>query len=270
VPVIRSLRLPWLTVEYDRVAGARDGLARTTAGAVGVAFTGQTEAVWQLGAGRRTERAYAPGSVFLVGGGDLTWNRWASTSEAIEIWIDSAWMARAIGAPFSWAGIEPRMALADPVLVSVASMYRRLLVGGQDDELQLEQLGLVAAARIATAHAGLTWPERGRLRPLGDRLMRRIDGFISAHLEGPIHLHRLAAEAAMSPFHFAKCFKATTGAAPHQYVVARRMDRSMDLLRRTPCTVAEAAAAVGYRQLGHFRRQFRAHWGQSPGRLFDR
>jgi AraC family transcriptional regulator len=270
VPVIRSLRLPWLTVEYDRVAGARDGLARTRSGAVGIAFTGQSEAVWQLGAGRRTERAYGPGSVFIVGSGDLTWNRWASTSEAIEIWLDSAWMARAIGAPFSWAGVEPRMALADPVLVSVASMFRRLLVRGEDDELQLEQLGVVAAARISTAHAGMPPPGRRAIRPLDHRRMQRIDGFISAHLGGPIPLQRLAAEAAMSPFHFAKCFKATTGAAPHQYVVARRMDRSMDLLRRTPCTVAEAAAAVGYRQLGHFRSQFRAHWGQSPGRLRDR
>ena len=96
--------------------------------------------------------------------------------------------------------------------------------------------------------------------------LRRIDSYIRCHLAVPIRLEDLAREVAASPFHFAKRFRAATAAAPHQYVVARRMERAMDLLRRSRCTVAEVAAAVGYREVGHFRRQFRAHWGQSPGR----
>jgi AraC family transcriptional regulator len=269
MPVIRSLHLPWLTVEYDRVRGSRDGFAVTKQGAVGVAFTGQTEAVWQLGAAPRTQRPYGPPSVFVVGACDLIWNRWTDTSEAIEIWFDDEWLARAVGLPFSWSRVEPRVALEDPVLVSVASKLREFLVAGEHDELRLEQLGVVAAARIARAYAGLPNPKRGPLRALDDRLMRKLDEYIAAHVAGPIQLHGLAREAAISPFHFAKRFKATTGVSPYEYVVARRMDRGMALLRSRSLTVAEAAAAVGYSQVGHFRRQFRAHWGQSPGRLID-
>jgi AraC family transcriptional regulator len=269
VPVIRSLKLPWLTVEYDRVRGSRDGFAVTKRGAVGVAFTGQTEAVWQLDAGPLTQRSYGPPSVFVVGACDLIWNRWADTSEAVEIWFDDEWLGRAVGLPFSWSRVEPRAALADPVLVSVASTLRELLHKGEPDELRLEQLGVVAAARLSSAYAGLPSANRGPIRPLDDRLMRKVDEYIAAHLAGPIQLEGLAREAAISPFHFAKRFKATSGAAPYEYVVARRMDRGMALLRSRALTVAEAAAAVGYSQVGHFRRQFRAHWGQSPGRLLD-
>ena len=54
--------------------------------------------------------------------------------------------------------------------------------------------------------------------------MRKLDEYIAAHIGGPIQLAGLARQAAISPFHFAKRFKATTGAAPYEYVVARRMD----------------------------------------------
>jgi AraC family transcriptional regulator len=269
VPVIRSLNLPWLTVEYDRVRGSRDGFAVTKRGGVGVAFTGQTDAVWQLGAGPRIHRPYGPPCVFVVGECDLIWNRWANTSEAVELWFDDEWLARAVGLPFSWSRVEPRIAVADPVLVSVASKLREVLLAGEHDELALEQLGVVAAARISSAYAGLQSRRRGPIRALDDRVVRKLDEYIVAHLAGPIQLQWLAREAAISPFHFAKRFKVATGVAPYEYVVARRMDRGMALLRSTSLTVAEIAAAVGYSQVGHFRRQFRAHWGQLPGRLVD-
>jgi AraC family transcriptional regulator len=268
--VIRRLRLPWLTVEYDRVAGFPDGFAVTKRGAVGVAFTGQTDAVWQLGDGPRTQRGYGSSSVFLVGACDLAWNRWMRTSEAVEFWLDGDWIAKTVSVPFAWSSIEPRILVTDPVLVSVASTFRRLILAGEPEELELEQLGALAAARISNVYAGLQGAKPRPILPFEDPLMRRVDEYIAAHLHGPIHLHSLAAEFSISPFHFAKRFKATTGAAPHAYLVARRMDRSMELLRSTSCTIAAAAAAVGYSQAGHFRKHFRAHWGQSPGKLLDR
>jgi AraC family transcriptional regulator len=264
VPVVHALSLPWLRVEYDRVAGMRDGHATTRPGAVGVAFTGQPDAAWLLG-GIRTQRAYAPSSVFVVGADPLEWNRWSHTSEAVEFWIDGDWIARVTESAFAWARVEPRTAACDPILVSVASSLRRVLLAGDNDELELEQITVAAARRLAGVRA-----TGSRIVPLDDHLVRRVDEYVREHLAERLYLHELAALVAVSPFHFAKRFKAATGAAPHEYVVARRMDRAMDLLRRTTSTVAAVAEAVGYCDTRNFRRKFHAHWRQSPGRLRDR
>jgi AraC family transcriptional regulator len=69
----------------------------------------------------------------------------------------------------------------------------------------------------------------------------------------------------MSPFHFARSFKAATGSPPHAFVVARRMDRAAALFRSTDLPVAAVAKAVGFSSPPHFRRHFRAHWGATPG-----
>ena len=220
MPVVRSLRLPWLKLEYDRVAGTRDGFAVTARGAVGVAFTGQNEVAWSWDRRSIRREAYPPASVFIVGAGDLTWTRWGDTSEALEFWLDETWLRR-IGCPgFTFARVEPRLPAEDPILVSVASSFRRMLVTNRLPELELESIAAVAAERLLRAHAGLPMTRRGPIRPLDAVDLRRIDDYIRDHLALPIRLEDLAREVAASMFHFAKRFRAATGAAPHR--VCRR------------------------------------------------
>jgi AraC family transcriptional regulator len=71
----------------------------------------------------------------------------------------------------------------------------------------------------------------------------------------------------LSPFHFARAFKASTGLAPHQFVTARRMERAKTLLLESRASVVEVAHAVGLSNVSHFRRMFRAHLGMLPGEL---
>jgi AraC family transcriptional regulator len=91
-----------------------------------------------------------------------------------------------------------------------------------------------------------------------------VGDLIDAHLAATLTLDRLAATVHLSPHHFARAFKATVGLAPHAYVTARRMDRARSLLRDTDRPVADVATAVGFTNLSHFRRVFRAHAGDTP------
>src|SRR5262245_37904844 len=63
---------------------------------------------------------------------------------------------------------------------------------------------------------------------------------------------------------FARCFKTSMGLAPHQYVIARRMELAKRLVLTTKLTIAEIAWAIGYQNIGHFRRLFSAHIGVTP------
>jgi AraC family transcriptional regulator len=79
----------------------------------------------------------------------------------------------------------------------------------------------------------------------------------------------LAAVVALSPYHFARAFKASTGMPPHRFVTQRRMDRAMGLLTTTRASVTEIAYAVGFGNVSHFRRLFRRHTGFLPGAVRD-
>ena len=71
----------------------------------------------------------------------------------------------------------------------------------------------------------------------------------------------------MSPHHFARSFKTTTGLTPHKYVIHRRVERAKALLSDTDLAVAEVAAAVGFSNPSHLAHHVRRLLGVSPGAL---
>jgi AraC family transcriptional regulator len=107
----------------------------------------------------------------------------------------------------------------------------------------------------------------------GKRLSKRqlgtVGEHIEAHLEQRLTIDELARLAAMSPFHFCRSFKRTTGLAPHQYVLARRIDLAKRRLTSTPLSVQAIAWSIGFENVNHFRQQFAAQFGVTPGALRD-
>ena len=69
----------------------------------------------------------------------------------------------------------------------------------------------------------------------------------------------------VSPFHFARAFKLSTGETPHAYLRRLRCERAKTLLAGTVCSIGEIAAEVGYETPQAFARMFRAEVGASPG-----
>lgn len=98
------------------------------------------------------------------------------------------------------------------------------------------------------------------------RLLRAKDRMDAApHEEWPIH--RLAQVSAVSQAHFARSFKDAFGVPPHRYLLTRRMERAVALLRDTELPVTEIALRTGWKSLGTFGRVFRDVTGENPGSL---
>jgi AraC-like DNA-binding protein len=94
---------------------------------------------------------------------------------------------------------------------------------------------------------------RGRLSPTA---LRRVGDYIDAHLGKKISIRALADIVGLSPFHFARAFKQSTGVSPHHYLVRRRIERVMELLARTELPIADIALVVGFSDQSHCAPRF--------------
>jgi AraC family transcriptional regulator len=75
----------------------------------------------------------------------------------------------------------------------------------------------------------------------------------------------MAAVVHVSPYHFARQFKAATGLPPYQYVIARRVERAQHLLRtHRQLGLAEVALRVGFSDQSKFCFHFKRIVGVTP------
>ena len=93
---------------------------------------------------------------------------------------------------------------------------------------------------------------------------RRTVDYLHAHLAEDVALETLAAEARLSPFHFARMFKATTGLPPAAYQRRLRLEQAQRLLVTTDLPITDIALDVGYDAPQAFARMFRAETGTTP------
>ncbi|MDM0075217.1 AraC family transcriptional regulator [Variovorax sp. J2P1-59] len=98
------------------------------------------------------------------------------------------------------------------------------------------------------------------------RLLRAKDRIDAAsHEEWPVE--RLAQVSGVSEAHFARSFKQAFGIPPHRYLLTRRIERAMTLLRDTELPITDIAFATGWSSLGTFGRTFRDITGDSPSAI---
>ena len=103
--------------------------------------------------------------------------------------------------------------------------------------------------------------------PLPRGKLRAVVEYIEEHLDTGLTLEQIAAVAHLSPYHFARQFRAVTGMPPHQYVIARRVELAQQLLRDGELTLAEVAAGAGFSDQSHLSHHFRRVVGVTPGRF---
>jgi AraC-like DNA-binding protein len=101
-----------------------------------------------------------------------------------------------------------------------------------------------------------------RLRDLAR--LRRVRDRIDREYAQPLDLQALARGAHLSAGHLSRQFKLAYGESPHSYVMTRRIERAMALLRRGDLSVTEVCFAVGCGSLGSFSSRFTELVGVPP------
>ena len=93
--------------------------------------------------------------------------------------------------------------------------------------------------------------------------LRRARDLIDRDYAKPLDVPTMAAKALMSPAHFSRRFRAAYGETPYGYLMTRRIERAMALLR-AGVSVTDACMAVGCTSLGSFSSRFAEIVGETP------
>ena len=94
--------------------------------------------------------------------------------------------------------------------------------------------------------------------------LRRARDLMDRDYAQPLDVPAMARTALMSPAHFSRKFRAAYGETPYSYLMTRRIERAMALLRRGDLSVTDVCFAVGCSSLGTFSTRFTDLVGVPP------
>ena len=259
------LSWPGMRSEYAWIP-AGGGPTRTRPNQVGVSFSAHHGAVYAT-AERMVKADIVGGSVFVTGRTPIAWLHVIETTEAVEVYPDAE-LLRVL------AGEEPELAPAagaqDGTILAICSVLKQAhTVGATLSDVAASTLAHRLAGHLLTHYSDASYRPERPPGHLDRKTVDQVTEYVDAELSGTLTLDRLGRAVALSPFHLAHAFKATTGLSPHQFVTARRMHRATLLLTGTAMPVPQVAAAVGLSNVSYFRRLFHRTMGVLPGELRD-
>jgi AraC-like DNA-binding protein len=175
----------------------------------------------------------------------------------------------------AWRAPDPRWTAGWPLLRSDTRGRMRMIATWMFEDRPLAGQGKPATAAAprttplmqhlltALLHAYAHQPDAGG----SDAMVDRVKRYVHEHLTQPLSLESLSEVACVSPFHFARRFRASTGMPPMRFVREARLDAARTLLLTTNLPHRLVAQRVGLSSQSHLARCFRRATGQAPSTL---
>jgi AraC family transcriptional regulator len=213
------------------------------------------------------------GSISLVPAGSPAHWRWSGCFDWLHVFLEPGLVARVAAEAF---GLDPARVSVPPLdgldlphlRAAMSAVDAELTAGGVGGPFAAESLANVLAVQLIRHVLAPRRPARGRDGALPRGRLRAAVEYIEGHLDAGPTLEQMAAAARLSPYHFARQFKAATGLPPHQYVIARRVDRAQQLLRAGGnLSLAQVAVRAGFTDQSQFSHHFKRLVGVTPGQF---
>jgi AraC family transcriptional regulator len=159
----------------------------------------------------------------------------------------------------------------DPTLQHIAMALRAAVQTGDAlDHMYGEGLSTALAAHLLREYGvAVLRPKRQYGRLPRKKLARAVE-YIQDQLDADLTVSGIAQAVGMSPDHFTRLFKKSTGQSPHQYVVEARVRKAKELLTTGKFTISEAAYHVGFVDQSHLTRHFKRVFGLPPKTMLSR
>jgi AraC family transcriptional regulator len=213
------------------------------------------------------------GAISVVPAGSPVRWRWSGRFDWLHIVLERGMVERVAAEAF---GLDPARLTVPPLdgqdlphlRAAMLAVDAELSARGIGGPLAAESLANVLAVHLIRHVLAPGRPERGPDGALPRVRLRAVVEYIEEHLDAGPSLEQMAAVARLSPYHFARQFKTATGLPPHQYVIARRVERAKQLLQGgSDLSLAEVAADAGFSDQSQFSHHFKRLVGVTPGQF---
>ena len=193
--------------------------------------------------------------------------RWVGTGDQERLLLrisDAALMAACHGKNGA-VELSHRCKMVDARLAALmVAVNAERIAGFPSGRLFLDSVEHALAAALVDAYAGRSLSVRPFRGGLGPARLRTIKELVHAKMEDELTLFELAQSVQLSPAHFSRMFRKSTGDTPHQFVLRKRVERAKGMLRAAEMRVLDVAVACGFKTQQHFARVFRRVCGASP------
>lgn len=209
-----------------------------------------------------------PGSVSVVPAGVPCKWRWYGRKDSLHVFLEPELISRVAAEAFELdparVSVPPLDSLNLPQFQTAMRAVEHELRAGDGGHLAAESLANLLAVHLIRAASAPDRKTQERGGVLPHKRLRAAVEYIEEHLDACLTLGQIAAAAHLSPYHFARQFKAATGMPPHQYVIARRVERARELLCQGDLALAEVAACTGFSDQSQFCHHFKRLVGVTP------
>lgn len=215
-----------------------------------------------------SHRVVGPGGLFMLPGGLDFGVRLEGYLESLHLYLREQ-IVEEVANDFGMGNagrldLVPRLGVRDPMIEQLALNVREVLANRDPTALMyVDYVARLLAAHLLRKHSSLASDPVTVVGGLTRAQVERAIDFMETNLSEPLTLADVANASGLSPSHFARRFKSTTGAPPHQYLMQMRVERAKRmLLQHEP--IAEIALACGFTHQEHLTRIFRRTTGLTP------
>jgi AraC family transcriptional regulator len=224
---------------------------------------------WRLAGSSLKHRFMRPGDIGVMAKDTPVSGRFFASTDILIVSFSSR-LLNAAGAgsmPRSTMELQGLQYTRDRKIRSIGSLLEtEVRAGCPTGRLYGEFLGMALAAQIVSRYAVFPLKTVEYRGGLPKYQLRHVVDYIKANLAEDNSLTALAELAEVSPFHFCRAFKQSTGLSPHRYILQLRIEEAQRLLKKTTLAISDVANRLGFSDQSHFTMVFRKIVGTTPAR----
>jgi len=212
-------------------------------------------------------RAIKPEEIIVVGPGRIPAQESCGSIEFLVMELAPKyllWAGEELAPPDHFDGNTCWRLRDDQLRHIMLAMHHEQVASFASGPLFGECMGLSFAATLLSKRCATALRANDYRGGLSPSKLRVVKAFVNENLASSLSLADIANLVQMGPCHFARAFKESTGLSPHQYVLRRRIDRAVEMLKDERSSLAGIAYDLGFSSQGHFTAVFRKFTGTQP------